>query len=153
MFGISHQKAGLNWEGKFKEGSRERRLADAMKKKTGRHGEGETGRHGDAETRRNGEHAKWRRITGITSAVEGALTGKERKEGLGRLVKWIENGIKNAELRIQNGTENGRGSGFRVQGMGNGTAGAGRPHYSRRDAGAPNGTDRLLTRAARGEGT
>ncbi|MCY3019002.1 MAG: hypothetical protein NTW87_08240 [Planctomycetota bacterium] len=38
----------------------------------------------------NGEHAKWRRITGITRAVEGVLTRKERKAGLKRLVERIK---------------------------------------------------------------
>jgi len=89
-FGISHQKAGLNRPGKYNECSRERRLADAWKKGTRGRGEGARGRHGDAETRRHGEHAKWRRITGITGAVEGVLTAKERRAGLKRLVERIK---------------------------------------------------------------
>ena len=31
MFGISHQKAGLNWPGRYKEWSRERALAEAWR--------------------------------------------------------------------------------------------------------------------------
>jgi len=61
-FGISHQKAGLNWPGRYKAWSRERALADAWEfwlqhkgTKTRRHEEGETGRHGDTETRRRGD--------------------------------------------------------------------------------------------------
>ncbi|MCY3018784.1 MAG: hypothetical protein NTW87_07120 [Planctomycetota bacterium] len=129
MFGISHQKAGLNWAGRYKAWSRERALAEAwrfwLQHKRGR-GSGfgvgcacGTPKNAEASFGATHGHAKWRRITGITSAVEGVLTAKERKAGLKRLVAWMENTIKNAELRIQNETENGKGSGFRVQGIGN----------------------------------
>ena len=80
-FGISHQKAGLNWAGRYKETSRERRLLDAWNCEPQRHRDTENGK---------GEHARWRRMTGITCAVEGELDAKERKKGLKRMVRWIE---------------------------------------------------------------
>ena len=86
MYGISHQKAGLNRPGRYKEGSRERRLLDAL-------------RNSKLEIRNSKEkekeqketlHAKWTRITGITGAVEGKMTAKERRDGLKRLVERIK---------------------------------------------------------------
>jgi methylphosphotriester-DNA--protein-cysteine methyltransferase len=54
------------------------------------------------------EHAKWRRITGITEAVEGQLSRKERRKGLGRLVKWLEKSeTRNPKFEGNGETENG----------------------------------------------
>ncbi|MCY3020699.1 MAG: hypothetical protein NTW87_16905 [Planctomycetota bacterium] len=89
-FGISHQKAGLNWAGRYKEWSRERALAKAWRFwLQHKRGQG-SGFRVQGSGNGNGEHAKWRRITGITSAVEGVLTAKERKAGLKRLVDRIK---------------------------------------------------------------
>ena len=100
MYGVSHQKAGLNWAGRFRRWSRERALADLVARVRDRRGEGETRRHGETA---DGSHAKWRRITGITVAVEGTLGAKERRKGLKRLVDWMRDTIQNAKCRMQNG--------------------------------------------------
>jgi hypothetical protein len=66
-------------------------------------------RHRDIEAHREGkgvEHAKWRRITGVTEAVEGKLSRKERRKGLGRLVKWLDENSK-SEIRNSKEAENG----------------------------------------------
>ena len=102
MYGVSHQKAGLNWAGRFRRWSRERALADAWRLYCApqRHRGTENGKGlGNG----NGGHEKWRRITGITVAVEGTLTAKERRKGLKRLVDWMRDTIQNAKCRMQNG--------------------------------------------------
>ena len=114
-FGNSHQKTGLNWPGRYKQ-------------RTGL-GCRVSGVGADAVC----EHAKWRRITGITNAVEGVLTAKERKAGLKRLVERIKafttentettEGNSKSETRNSKQTENGEterpGIGCRVSGFGN----------------------------------
>ncbi|MCY3018856.1 MAG: hypothetical protein NTW87_07495 [Planctomycetota bacterium] len=114
MFGISHQKAGLNWAGRYKDWSRERALAKAWRAWTQRKRKG-SGFRVQGSGNGNGEHAKWRRITGITEAVEHTLTRKQRRAGLKRLVERIK------EFTTENteNTEKRQGSGFRVQGIGN----------------------------------
>ncbi|MCY3022162.1 MAG: hypothetical protein NTW87_24385 [Planctomycetota bacterium] len=89
MFGISHQKAGLNWAGRYKGWSRERALANAWRAWTQRKRKG-SGFRVQGSGNGNGEHAKWRRITGITEAVEHTLTRKQRRAGLKRLVERIK---------------------------------------------------------------
>jgi len=90
MFGISHQKAGLNWAGRYKDWSRERALVNAWRFwLQHKRGQG-AGCRVQGIGSGNVEHAKWRRITGITGAVEGVLTPKERKAGLKRLVERIK---------------------------------------------------------------
>jgi hypothetical protein len=85
----------------------------------------------------NGQHAKWRRITGITAAVEGVLTAKERRRGLKRLVERIKafategtentEGNSKSETRNSKETQNGEtertGFGYRVSGIGEDDAG------------------------------
>ena len=116
-FGISHQKAGLNWPGRYKAWSRERAVVDAWRAWVQRkRGQG-SGYRVQGIGNGNGEHAKWRRITGITGAVEGVLTAKERRRGLKRLVAWIE---ENYEPQRRGDAENGKGLGLRVDGLGSG---------------------------------
>ncbi|HYF48253.1 MAG TPA: hypothetical protein VEJ63_02540 [Planctomycetota bacterium] len=52
-------------------------------------------------------HAKWRRITGITLAIEDRLSIKARRAGIRRLIhwierKWAETPIQNSEFKIRN---------------------------------------------------
>ena len=136
MFGISYQKAGLNWPGRYKAWSRERGLAEAWRAWLQRNSSPQ--RRRDTENRKcsgNGElplypplgkrgntereHAKWRRITGITGAVEETLTAKKRREGLGRLVRWIEERVQHEDSKARRHEER-TGIGFRVSGFGNG---------------------------------
>jgi len=86
-FGISQQKAGLNWPGRYREWCRERAVVDAWRAWVQRK---RTGFGSRVSGVGNGQHAKWRRITGITAAVEGVLTAKERRAGLKRLVERIK---------------------------------------------------------------
>jgi len=97
-FGISHQKAGLNRPGKYKEWCREKAIAEAWRAWVQRKGRTGVGCGVSGVGNNAAEHAKWRRITGITAAHEACMTAKERRRGLKRLVAWIEN-------RIQNGTD------------------------------------------------
>ena len=57
-FRLAHQKVGLNWPGRYR-------------MTTGYRVSG----FGYRETPKS-DHAKWRRITGITGAVEGEVTAK-----------------------------------------------------------------------------
>ena len=88
MYGISHQKAGLNWPGRYKAWSRERALADALRNSKLEIRNSKEKENGKAQN--GSEHAKWRRITGMTVAVERTLTEKKRREGLKRLVERIK---------------------------------------------------------------
>ncbi len=45
-----------------------------------------------------GPHPKWRRVTGITFAVEAILKRKQRKKGLKRLERWLEKNWKGVKL-------------------------------------------------------
>jgi hypothetical protein len=73
MYGVSHQKAGLNWAGRFRKWSRERALADlvARVRRVEQTGAVHCGfQIADCGLNGKGGHEKWRRITGITvSAV------------------------------------------------------------------------------------
>jgi len=115
MFGISHQKAGLNWPGRYKAWSRERALADAWRAWVQRKGRTGVGCGVSGVGNNGAEHAKWRRITGITGAVEQRMTAKERRKGLKRLVDRI----RAFATEDTENTEKGKGLGFRVQGLGN----------------------------------
>jgi len=130
MYGISYQKAGLNWPGRYKAWSRERALANAWRAWMQRKRTGVGCRVSGVG---NGTHEKWRRITGITGAVEQRMTAKERRKGLKRLVERIkafatedtENTEENSknETRTSKETQNGEtedaGVGCRVSGGGN----------------------------------
>ena len=37
-----------------------------------------------------GKHPLWRRVSGITFVAESAVSPKERRKGLRRLVRWME---------------------------------------------------------------
>jgi hypothetical protein len=107
-YGISHQKAGLNWAGKYKQVPRETRIQNAkFRMQNEPHpSPGAPGGAPPSPSRGEGNpHPKWWRITGITPAVEKTLAAKKRREGLKRLVRWIENEMQNAEFRMQNGTQ------------------------------------------------
>ena len=54
------------------------------------------------------EREQWRRKTSMTLDLEPFMDDRERKEGLRRLVKWIEVSVKNSKIQNPNSNENGK---------------------------------------------